>query len=574
MDRRYFYFKQRVSDDEMRSAFDGPELAMWLFAKDLGVSGIIDGGVVTEHAPNNMTVDMTGPFTCYTQDGYRVAVGTSLVVDVSTDYLGNPTVPTNAGESRWISLHARFDRSNSDPRVDGNGNVVYWAQDESYEIRVISGVAAGGGGHVQPALPTDAILIADIELTFGQVAVINANIDESRKMTFVFAAADAISVDATGWTNIDGASVHVQDALDSVDAELIVRDGTGQISQALIPDGDGTRALGSGTKHWAAFLGATELVGAFTLTGDTTVGTANSIKPTDASGQDLGDLTHRWDVYASLMDCSGAGTFGGLLTVTAGGASITGDIGLTGSLIVTTGGVDPAAATGQALGDATHKWDAFINDATLYGSITTDAAMRLNGAWIPTTDGNDLGSTTLRWDLLSKVITMYGAGMGGNLKYDSARAVAKELSLSSFVQNAWAANTWQYVYGATWGARAITGWTHSSSGAQVGHVELDLPHGATITDLELTWYQQGGGAALVAEVLEIANNGSVTSKGSKTIGGVGSWQDKEAMGLADFVVDRQTNKYILVITGVASQDCALTGVIADISMTDVGSYIL
>jgi len=94
--RRYFYFKQRVTDAELREAFDGPEGAVWNLAKDMGVFGVSTGGSVAEESPvTGLRVVVDGPMIGYTQDGKRVYVSTDQIVDCSVDYLGNPTVPTN-----------------------------------------------------------------------------------------------------------------------------------------------------------------------------------------------------------------------------------------------------------------------------------------------------------------------------------------------------------------------------------------------------------------------------------------------------------------------------------------------
>jgi hypothetical protein len=46
--------------------------------------------------------------------------------------------------------------------------------------------------------------------------------------------------------------------------------------------------------------------------------------------------------------------------------------------------------TGNDLGDATYRWDAYLTDVNINGSIT--------GTLIPATTGTDLGSTSYRWD--------------------------------------------------------------------------------------------------------------------------------------------------------------------------------
>jgi len=422
-DRNYFYFKQRVTDDEMRAAFDGPELAIWNFAKDLGVFGIATGGDITEQSPvTGLYVDMSGPFNGYTQDGKRVQIGTAQVIDCSVDYLNNPTVPTSVGESRWISIHARFDRSLSDQRVDGNGNVVYWVQAESYELRIVSGVAASGGGHVKPDPPTDAILVADIELTYGQTTITTANIDETRKNVLVLATGDLISVDTSGWTKLDNASQHVQDTFDDIDNLIIDRDASGLIEESLKPSA-GTEVLGDASNRWASLhvgaggidaTGAVALGSTLTVSGDVTVRSGSKVLPEDASGQDLGDATHRWDLYGQALDIAGNLSVGGGLEVTAGGAVITGDLTMdTGDNIL------PSDATGQDLGDASHRWDAFLGTVSIDGNTTVASGHTVKPA---DAAGQDLGDLTHRWDLFAGGITL-----SGNLSMDATARVNGDL---------------------------------------------------------------------------------------------------------------------------------------------------
>lgn len=232
MDRRKFFDKQLVEDTDLNAAVTNTYNAIGNLMSDIGIFGIISGGVVTEQGAPSMSVDMTGPFIGYDQDGERIYRSTSDVIDCSVDYLANATVPTVPGEGRWISIHGRFDYTLQDSKViDGSTEYLTWK--ESYEWRVVSGVAAATPGHTQPAKPADAILICDIELVFGQTSILNADIDTSRRDDFVFAAASAISVSAGAWTNIDSAVLNVQAALDSVDSELLSRDGSGDIDADL-----------------------------------------------------------------------------------------------------------------------------------------------------------------------------------------------------------------------------------------------------------------------------------------------------------------------------------------------------
>lgn len=247
MDRRKFYDKQLVEDDDLNAEVTNTYNAIGALMSDTGIFGVISGGDITEQGVPSMSVDLSTPFIGYDQDGERIYKATGDVVDCSLDYLGNPTVPTVPGESVWISIHARFDYTLEDPKViDGTTQYLTWA--ESYEWRVVAGVPAGGGGHVKPAKPADALLLADIELTFGQVSILTADIDESRKDAFVYTTAAGIGVDGSMFTKLSVLIDDVQEALDAIDAYLISRNGTGYIDQDLLPTGG--EDIGDGTHYW------------------------------------------------------------------------------------------------------------------------------------------------------------------------------------------------------------------------------------------------------------------------------------------------------------------------------------
>jgi hypothetical protein len=424
-DRHYFYFKQRVTDDELRTAADDPEFALWNLAIDLGVFGISEGGDVDEQDPVvGLYVDISGPFVGYTQEGKRVYFGTDVALDCSTDYLSNPTVPTSVGEKRWISIHARFDRALSDQRTDGNGAVVYWVQAESYELRIVSGTAATGGSHTKPDLPTDAILVADVELEYGQTTILDANIDETRKNTLVLATAATVSVSAGAWTEIDSSSQDVQDALDSIDGLLISTDSvSGRIDQALIPHASATD-LGSATYQWDAFLNDVSLYG--TLTVDAAALISGALIPDSDDAYNLGGPGARWSTFRATS------AYLGELTISSGGSII-------------------PAATGQDIGTSGARWDAYIEAGLVYGSLKPNAT------------GVDIGDASTRFDAFLENVTVYGYLYPGS----------NGLALGDSTGNKWTGNFEDlYVKGSEFGldatARVVTDLISTSTGENLG----------------------------------------------------------------------------------------------------------
>ena len=71
--RKSFYFRQRVTEAELDSAFADLEDADRNLAADLGFTGVLANAVVSPHAPvPNLTVDISGPGCVLDQQGQRI----------------------------------------------------------------------------------------------------------------------------------------------------------------------------------------------------------------------------------------------------------------------------------------------------------------------------------------------------------------------------------------------------------------------------------------------------------------------------------------------------------------------
>ena len=544
-DRRDAYFRQLVDEAFFDSCFDDLEAADRLLAVDMGFIGVVSGGVVTQHvAPPDLTVDISGPCAAYDQAGRRMGIPAGINgFNCAVDENGVATTVAAPGNERWLSLQLRFDRTLADPQVDGNGLTVQTDQDESYELAIVMGVeqAAGTGlagpGYVgRPALPADGRLLCDIVLIFGQTQIFTvADINTDRRQDFsIFGAAD-IPVVSGGWGFLAPATDDVQATFDFIDARIAQRDAAGDMLHDLIPSVAG-RHLGSGGKEWDAYLLELVMTAAARVDG-------NLIPK--VTGADLGAAAGplRWSLFADLVNLDGD-------MVPSAAARVNGNW-------------IPTAA-GNNLGAAASEWDLYVLE------LVTVAASRVDGDLIPKAGTEVLGSAALRWALHSEVVTNYTATLVGAWMFDAAKAFGREMDLAPLEQPSWVATTWVWGQNAAWGGRNITGWTYSSGAATAGDIRLDFPHGVTVTDLLLTWYQAAAAAALVAEVWRLDYQGAQTSLGSFTISASGAWKDKEAMGLVNFVVDRDSYRYVLRITGVAGQDCALTGINMEATVLDFG----
>src|SRR5262245_19248794 len=90
--RKTFYFRQRVSEAELDSAFDDLERADHHLVGDLGFVGVLANAVVSPHAPvPNLTVDVSGPGTALDQLGRRLFFSGLQNVNVAQDDNGVST---------------------------------------------------------------------------------------------------------------------------------------------------------------------------------------------------------------------------------------------------------------------------------------------------------------------------------------------------------------------------------------------------------------------------------------------------------------------------------------------------
>jgi hypothetical protein len=181
-DRLDYFFRQRVTETELDLGFELLERADRNLAADLGFVGVVAGAVVSQHAPvPDLTVDVSGPGAVYDQLGERVFFSSLQNVNVAQDDNGVSTAVAAGGNEKIVSVFVKFDRSLSDPRVDGNSLTVFFRRDESFRFIVAQGAEAPAGTALPPPLRSDAILLGDITRTFGQTQILNANISTARR---------------------------------------------------------------------------------------------------------------------------------------------------------------------------------------------------------------------------------------------------------------------------------------------------------------------------------------------------------------------------------------------------------
>ena len=217
-DRVDFYFRQRVTEAELDLGFELLERADRNLAADIGVYGIVSGGVPTQHAPiADLTLDLTAPGRAYDRLGQRIFFGSGQTVNLAVDSTGIPTDVSTVGEERWVGVFLRFHRLLSDPRTDGNSQQVFFRRDEAFEVVIRQGPQAATGSAPKVALVDDELLLCDVRRTAGQTQIFNMDLDVSRRQAFLFAQGTAIGIAAGLWKAITKTATTVQGALDAVD---------------------------------------------------------------------------------------------------------------------------------------------------------------------------------------------------------------------------------------------------------------------------------------------------------------------------------------------------------------------
>jgi hypothetical protein len=216
-----WFFRQRVAENELDLAFDQVEQADRDFASDIGMFGIISGGEAVPHEPfPDLRIGITGPTRAYDRLGRRVFIPVAQTVDCARDLSGLPTEVMTPGNERWLSIFIRFNRTLSDPRIDGGGQQVFFRRDESFEIVIRQGPEAPASTAERPSLVVDELLVCDVRRTYGQTEILADHLDVARRQRFLFTPAGNVGVFPSGWSAIVPAQPNVQATLDAVDSRL------------------------------------------------------------------------------------------------------------------------------------------------------------------------------------------------------------------------------------------------------------------------------------------------------------------------------------------------------------------
>jgi len=266
-----WFYRQRVTEGEMDAAFGAAQTALmtlratqakgvWL-GDWFGEPPLAAPEVPGPNAPEDMTIDVPGPLRAWDVDG-NFLYDPSLVIniDCSEDYQGTPTAVLLNVNEKYIAVCAAFDWVLSDPRVDGNGDTVYYQRDPGVVYEVYQGAEALIGFAVKPSVPTDRVVLCDVLLHWNDLTIAAGDIEFDRTQLLRLGYDSAITLKDNGvFTNFpttgfsDATGPSVSDALAEIDDWMTGHlDGTGDHHDADDIDFDNA----------ASGLAATEVQGA------------------------------------------------------------------------------------------------------------------------------------------------------------------------------------------------------------------------------------------------------------------------------------------------------------------------
>lgn len=235
-----YFFRQRVSEQELDEGFEFLEIADQNLCVDWDFPGIAQGMNVGEEGVPSLNVEVSAG-TAYTNSGERIRVPGLQVVDVSVDENSNSTEPAVPGNSLVITIFAEFTRALSDPRIDGNSQVVFFERFEDFQFVVRKGseaVTPGGGAEAAfiqangVANDTTLIRVVDILRANGQTQIFNADIFENvlREDAFVLTAGTlsvrAGTAEQSDQANLQELSDHINDIANAHGADSVDYDST------------------------------------------------------------------------------------------------------------------------------------------------------------------------------------------------------------------------------------------------------------------------------------------------------------------------------------------------------------
>lgn len=204
MDRRDYYYRQKVLEAELDAGFAGAETAERALAVDYdyvartppaekeNFGGIMWGLEASFGGGLDVLIE---PGAAYGELGIRVGLPTGVNVTLSNEgdtQIGQGATGDGAAialasnQECWVTIFLRFDRLLSDQRYDGYNNLVYHQRDESMYFTIEKGVTRTIGALTagdKPARKQYHTLLADVHMknTGGGIFINTLDVDPDTK---------------------------------------------------------------------------------------------------------------------------------------------------------------------------------------------------------------------------------------------------------------------------------------------------------------------------------------------------------------------------------------------------------
>ena len=374
-----FYYRQKVLEDELDSAFEALQeadqnlildtdfAARFPFSNKADYGGIVRGLQIFN--PGGTRLITVSPGTAYDEQGRRVALSEQLYLNITNDGVttaGEAGVPNGAttpdpalGNEIWVAIFLVYDNVLSDARYDGYNTLVYFNRAESFHFEVVQGTEAAIDAGTRPARQSEKTLLGDVKIAnpAGTVTVgVDFNINTARQECFLdVAAGNAPNKRIYAARTVRDAIRTLLDYYNDHIAGLVDLHDSGDIEYIA-------------GQTWAdgATVAATRVAGAL--------------------DEIVGDLAQ--------TQAAGAGSSG---TDKVGAEDVVGSAGLVSN-------ASPYSLPQGTLQAALADLVAQVNARVFRGGDDG-----IGGALTPASDGEDLGSAANSWDVLARDLTVKGA---------------------------------------------------------------------------------------------------------------------------------------------------------------------
>jgi len=253
-----FYFKQLVAHGDLNQLETDIDSQISSVIAQLFGAGWLNTPVITQTLVPSLAV-LLPTLLGYDGSGERVQTTVGVTLNLTNDgftpigatgtVTGNGSVISvpGGGFERWLSIFGYHSVLQTDPRVDGAGNPLFYRLLDSFQFRVIAGTIAATGTAVKPTLPGDnGILLTDVLLTPTGI-IVNSNIDQVRRQDLLtIAQGVAETITARNSTPKLTIFPNLKARLDAGETDLVDHKQPTQDDHSNYLLADASRALSSG----------------------------------------------------------------------------------------------------------------------------------------------------------------------------------------------------------------------------------------------------------------------------------------------------------------------------------------